>query len=158
MPQPVLTYTETRDFEKTDAIKRRILELYRRDVTKFAKGYESKVLSIFDGIPAQLSRHEKKYSLASIQKEARFREYEGAFIWLDDECYGMDILDKVPTMTDNRVSVGSGTVKRGITAFLFFPQQQIILKAGAEPAAIFEPRKVGTHRAADEDILFKIHR
>ena len=29
---------------------------------------------------------------------------------LKDECYGMDILDKVPTMTDNRVSVGSGTL------------------------------------------------
>lgn len=76
MPQSVLAFIETKDFEKADRAKRRILNLYRNDVTKFAKGYESKVLSIFDGIPSQLSKHEKKYSLASIQKEARFREYE----------------------------------------------------------------------------------
>ncbi|HBG36951.1 MAG TPA: ATPase, partial [Treponema sp.] len=50
----------------------------------FAKGYESKVLSIFDEIPGQLSKHEKKFSLASLSKAARFREYEDAFIWLDE--------------------------------------------------------------------------
>lgn len=84
MPQPVLAFVETKNFEKADRAKRRILNLYRNDVTKFAKGYESKVLAIFDGIPSQLSKHEKKYSLASIQKEARFREYEDAFMWLDE--------------------------------------------------------------------------
>ena len=84
MPQSVLAFVTTKDFEKADRAKRRILNLYRNDVTKFAKGYESKVLSIFDGIPSQLSKHEKKYSLASIQKEARFREYEDAFMWLDE--------------------------------------------------------------------------
>ena len=84
MPQAVVTYVETKDFEKTDMIKRRILTLYRNDVGKFAKGYESKVLAIFDGIPSQLSRHEKKYRLSSIHKEARYREYEDAFMWLDE--------------------------------------------------------------------------
>ncbi len=84
MPQAVLAFMETKNFEKADRAKRRILNLYRNDVTKFAKGYESKVLAIFDGIPSQLSKHEKKYSLASIQKEARFREYEDAFMWLDE--------------------------------------------------------------------------
>ena len=84
MPQAVLAFMETKNFEKADRAKRRILNLYRSDVTKFAKGYESKVLAIFDGIPSQLSKHEKKYSLASIQKEARFREYEDAFMWLDE--------------------------------------------------------------------------
>lgn len=84
MPQAVLAFVKTKDFEKADQVKRRILTLYRNDVTKFAKGYESKVLSIFDGIPSQLSKHEKKYSLASIQKEARFRQYEDAFMWLEE--------------------------------------------------------------------------
>lgn len=84
MPQAVLAFAETKNFERADRAKRRILNLYRSDVTKFAKGYESKVLAIFDGIPSQLSKHEKKYSLASIQKEARFREYEDAFMWLDE--------------------------------------------------------------------------
>ncbi len=84
MPQAVVRYAETRSFFEADIEKRRILKLYRDDVAKFARGYESRVLSIFDGIPSQLSQHEKKYTLASISKEARFREYEDAFMWLDD--------------------------------------------------------------------------
>lgn len=84
MPQAVTRYIETKSFEEVDREKRGILRLYRDDVTKFAKGYESKVMSIFDGIPSQLSKHEKKYKLSSISKMARFREYEDAFMWLDE--------------------------------------------------------------------------
>lgn len=84
MPQAVIEYLERRDFETTDKIKRQILKLYRDDVTKFADGYESKVLSIFDGVPSQLSKHEKRYQLSSIKKQAKFRDYEDSFMWLDD--------------------------------------------------------------------------
>lgn len=55
---------------------------YREDITKFAKGYEAKVLAIFDEIPTQLSKIEKKYKLSDIAKGARFRDYEDAFMWL----------------------------------------------------------------------------
>lgn len=84
MPQAVLEYAETRDFDRVDAIKRDILELYRADITKHAAGYELKAASIFDEIPAQLSKHEKKFKLSSIKKEARFRDYEDAIFWLTD--------------------------------------------------------------------------
>lgn len=47
-------------------------------------GYELKVESIFDEIPSQLQKHEKKFKLASISKEARFRDYEEAMFWLKD--------------------------------------------------------------------------
>jgi predicted AAA+ superfamily ATPase len=84
MPQAVLEYVKTKDFEATDAVKRRILKLYRDDVSKFAKGYEDKVFAIFDGIPAQLSKKEKKYRLSSLSKQARFRSYEDSFVWLSE--------------------------------------------------------------------------
>lgn len=102
MPQAVAVYAETKDFEKTDMVKRRILTLYRNDVTKFAKGYESKVMSIFDGIPSQLSKHEKNYRLASIQKQARYREYEDAFIWLDEAM----IINTCFNSTDPNIGLG----------------------------------------------------
>lgn len=44
MPQSVLKYVENKEFEECDWVKRQILELYRSDVTKFASGYESRVL------------------------------------------------------------------------------------------------------------------
>ena len=84
MPQAVAEYMATRDFDKVDRIKRDILTLYRSDISKHAEGYEMKVAGIFDEIPAQLQKHEKKFKLASIKKEARFRDYEDALFWLDD--------------------------------------------------------------------------
>ncbi len=84
MPQAVQEYVQTRDFDQVDKIKRDILTLYRADIVKHADGYEMKVESIFDEIPAQLQKHEKKFKLSSLKKEARFREYEDALFWLDD--------------------------------------------------------------------------
>lgn len=84
MPQSVLAYKNGKDFKASDEAKRRILRLYRDDFSKFAAGYEEKVYAVFDGIPGQLSKKEKKYKLSSIGKNARFREYEDSFIWLNE--------------------------------------------------------------------------
>ncbi len=84
MPQAVLAYQNGKNFEAADEAKRRILRLYRDDVSKFASGYEEKVYAVFDGIPGQLSKKEKKYTLSSIDKKARFRTYEDSFIWLNE--------------------------------------------------------------------------
>ena len=84
MPQAVYEYTQSKDFESVDEIKRDILNLYREDMVKHAKGYERKVESIFDEIPEQLSKHEKKFVLSSLGKGAKFRDYESSFLWLED--------------------------------------------------------------------------
>lgn len=84
MPKPVDTYASQRKFAPVDREKRQILNLYRNDVAKFAKGYEFKVVSVLDNIPGQLSKHEKRFTLASMGKDARMRSYEEAFFWLAD--------------------------------------------------------------------------
>lgn len=84
MPQAVLEYLKEKNFEAVDTVKRRILRLYRDDVSKFAENYEDKVFAVFDGIPGQLSRKEKKYKLSSISPKARFRSYEDSFVWLNE--------------------------------------------------------------------------
>ena len=84
MPQSLVAYLNEKNFDDSDIAKRRILQLYRDDVSKFADGYEEKVFAIFDGIPGQLSKKEKKYALSSINKQARFRNYEDSFIWLNE--------------------------------------------------------------------------
>ena len=84
MPQAVLAYLPDKSFERADKAKRNIINLYREDVTKFAEGYEDKVFAVFDNIPAQLSRKEKKYKITSLQPSARFRNYEDAFVWLHE--------------------------------------------------------------------------
>ena len=84
MPQAVAKYAETKDFAKVDRVKRQIIELYRNDISKYAKGYDTKVRSIFDEIPSQLQRHEKRFRLSALKEGARSRDYETAFFWLDD--------------------------------------------------------------------------
>lgn len=84
MPQAVEAYIKERDFDRVDRVKRDILELYRADIVKHAEGYEMKVEQIFDDIPAQLQKHDTRFRLSSLKKDARLRDYEDALFWLSD--------------------------------------------------------------------------
>ena len=72
MPQAVKNYVDAKDFEAVDRVKKRILTLYREDITKFARGYEGKVLALFDEMPSQLARAEKNTSFRKWKKEPDF--------------------------------------------------------------------------------------
>jgi len=82
MPQAVAAFVKTRDLGRVDRAKRRILQLYREDIEKHAGRYALKAKLVFDGIPSQLSRHEKKFRLSTVKAGARIREYEESFVWL----------------------------------------------------------------------------
>ena len=84
MPQPILEYVSSKNFAKVDRIKKNILDLYRQDITRFAKGYESNVLAVFDEIPSQLSKKEKKCSITSLGKNSKTRTYIDSFMWLTE--------------------------------------------------------------------------
>lgn len=84
MPQAVSKYVETNDFEKVDEVKRDILALYRNDIHQYAEHQEIKASAIFEEIPGQLQKHEKKFTLSALKSEARMRDYSQAFFWLSD--------------------------------------------------------------------------
>ena len=84
MPQAVVEYVAARDFGAVDRVKRGILALYSEDIGKFANGDAARVRGVFAQIPGQLSKHEKKFTLASVSKSARMREYDSALFWLED--------------------------------------------------------------------------
>ena len=84
MPQAVEKYVQTHDLEQVDAVKRDILSIYRNDIRKYAGRLAMKVESVFDEIPSQLQRNERKFRLADLKKDARMRDYETAFMWLSD--------------------------------------------------------------------------
>jgi predicted AAA+ superfamily ATPase len=67
-----------------DRKKRDLLKLYRKGIKKHAKRYALRVERIYDEIPGQLSRHEKHFNYSSLGVNARYREYENAFLWLAD--------------------------------------------------------------------------
>ena len=84
MPQSVQAYIDNDDFSKADKVKRRILNLYRDDIKKFGGDDASRANAVFNAVPGQLAKHEKKFTLSSAGVNARYREYAGAFFWLED--------------------------------------------------------------------------
>jgi len=84
MPQAILEYLESRDFMEVDHVKRNILELYRNDMYQYAAIDAPKVVQIWDTIPAQLQRKEKRFRIGALKKGARKRDYANAFFWLDE--------------------------------------------------------------------------
>ncbi|MBQ6666689.1 MAG: ATP-binding protein [Bacteroidales bacterium] len=84
MPQAVQAFVDSKDFDKVDQMKRSVLQVYVNDISKYAAGVEHKVKSIFEQIPAQLQRHEKKFRLSALEPGAAYRDYDDAFFWLSD--------------------------------------------------------------------------
>jgi predicted AAA+ superfamily ATPase len=84
MPQAVAQYVESFDLAAVDRKKRDLLKLYRKGIKKHAKRYALRVERIYDEIPGQRTRHEKHFNYSSLGVNARYREYENAFLWLAD--------------------------------------------------------------------------
>ena len=105
MPQAVAKFVETRDFNKVDRVKRQILTLYRNDIQKYASTYVFKVTQIFDTIPSQLQKHEKKFLLKALTEGARMRDYETAFFWLSDAM----IVNMAYNTTEPSIGLGMNT-------------------------------------------------
>lgn len=86
MPQAVLSYisNDSFDFIEVERKKKNILDLYKNDIDHHTERNELKVRSIFESIPSQLSKHEKRFNLSSLDTNARFRNYEDSFMWLID--------------------------------------------------------------------------
>ena len=84
MPQAVLAYADGRDLAHADRAKRSMLKLYRDDIEKYGGLSSKRIKAIFDAIPGQLSKHEKRLVYAQIKEGSRSRDYVEALAWLDD--------------------------------------------------------------------------
>ena len=85
MPAVVKKYIETGTFSETLEIQRQIQLDYEEDIRKYAEGLDqTKIVSVYRNVPAQLSKENKKFQLSKIDKKARSREYMGCITWLED--------------------------------------------------------------------------
>lgn len=111
MPQAVQKYIETRNFQDVDEIKRGIITLYRNDIAKHAGTATRRVTAIFDNIAGQLSKHEKRFNIASLGKNARMRDYEDAFFWLSDAFITNDCFNSTDPSVGLKINEERTTVK-----------------------------------------------
>jgi len=83
MPEAVNTYCDTHDFTQVRQTQQDILDGYQSDFAKYASANEAvKISAIWQSIPAQLSRDNKKFFFKVAKQGARAREYENALNWL----------------------------------------------------------------------------
>ena len=83
MPEAVLTYINGRDFNAVRKIHRDILKSYDLDFSKHAtKNLSMKITDVWNTIPNQLAKENKKFIYSLVRSSARAREYEEAIQWL----------------------------------------------------------------------------
>ena len=85
MPDVVKLYIETGTFSGTLDVQEQIRLDYEEDIRKYAEGLDqTKIISVYRSVPAQLAKENKKFQFNKISKNARSREYTGCIEWLID--------------------------------------------------------------------------
>lgn len=85
MPEVVREYVRSENFASIRTIQKEILDAYTLDFVKHAPAEQvMKITQVWDSIPAQLARENKKFIFSAIKESARGREYENAIQWLSD--------------------------------------------------------------------------
>lgn len=85
MPGVLKEYAANGTFSNSLEIQRQIRLDYEEDVRKYASGLDqTKIISVYRSIPAQLAKENKKFQYSTINKNARSREYTGCIEWLID--------------------------------------------------------------------------
>jgi uncharacterized protein len=110
MPEVVSSYVTHRDLNEVFAIQQRIVQDYQNDIAKYAISSDRvKAREVFDSIPAQLGKENKKFQYKHVRPGARSSLYDGSIQWLVDagiayRCHNLSALDfplisyRVPNM------------------------------------------------------------
>ena len=85
MPAVVRQYIEKGTFEGTLDIQRQLIADYKEDIRKYAEGMDqTRILNVFEQIPNQLAKDNKKFQISKVANGARFKDYRGCIEWLRD--------------------------------------------------------------------------
>ncbi len=107
MPDAVNTFLITRDLNQVYEMEKGILENYKDDFGKHLDEKENeyvsqkelgKIIEVYQSIPAQLAKENKKFQYSQISKNAKGREYRFALTWLEEFgliklCYNLSALE-----------------------------------------------------------------
>lgn len=97
MPAVVRDYIEKGTFEGSLQTQRQLLADYQEDIRKYAEGMDqARILNVFNQIPPQLAKSNKKFQISKVRSGARFKDYRGCIEWLQDAgvinvCYCLQV-------------------------------------------------------------------
>lgn len=85
MPEVVRSFVEKGTFEGTLALQRALIVDYKEDIKKYVEGIDkTRVLNVFNSIPVQLAKENKKFQISKVASGAKFKDYWGCIEWLND--------------------------------------------------------------------------
>lgn len=85
MPAVVREFIAKDTFEGSLEVQRQLIADYKEDIRKYAEGIDqTRIVNVFNHIPAQLAKDNKKFQISKVASGARFRDYRGCVEWLDD--------------------------------------------------------------------------
>ncbi|MDR1329984.1 MAG: AAA family ATPase, partial [Oscillospiraceae bacterium] len=85
MPAAVSSWLETRDYSAVETRQRNILTTYENDFSKHApRGVVPKLRYLWNSVPSQLAKENKKFIYGLVREGARARDYEEAMLWFLD--------------------------------------------------------------------------
>lgn len=99
MPAVVKSYIEKGTFEGSLDLQKELLTDYKEDIKKYVEGIEkTRVLNVFNHIPVQLAKENKKFQISKVASGAKFKDYWGCIEWLSDAgminiCYCLHTAD-----------------------------------------------------------------
>ncbi|KFI99093.1 ATP-binding protein [Bifidobacterium stellenboschense] len=84
MPAVVASSIRTGTFEGTLRMQRQLIVDYQEDIRKYVEGLDqARILNVFNHIPVQLAKENKKFQISKVARGARFRDYRGCVEWLE---------------------------------------------------------------------------
>ncbi len=99
MPEAVQRYIDTAgDLGSVRQVHEDLTALYREDIAKYAGNRALQVKAIYEALPAQLAKENKRFQMKALKDEARFERYANDFAWLG----GAKAALKVTNVTDPR--------------------------------------------------------
>lgn len=100
MPEAVQVFSESKDFNEVRAIQNRILAAYEQDFSKHAPNeIVPKIRMIWNSIPSQLAKENKKFVYGLVRDGGRARDYETALMWLSD----CGLVHRISRVTNARI-------------------------------------------------------
>lgn len=92
MPSVVNTLIEKRSLAAVDAEQKTILNQYKADFIKYeAENRRLKIISVYDEIPSQLNKQNRRFIFTYMDKELKFDRYEESFLWLKDAAVAIPV-------------------------------------------------------------------
>lgn len=85
MPSAILKWLDTHDFFEVDDVQKQLVAAYENDFSKHApRQMIEKIRYVWDSIPSQLAKENRKFVYGLVREGARAREYEDSLMWLSD--------------------------------------------------------------------------